>query len=149
MLIHSLTLHKLYTRTSNVTLSELEKQQIRENTTNLTEEQIIQYCIRHTAQKLTFSKHNQLSKGKANCVGYSSLGCAVLNYAFTVHNIKNKATHVVGYVYCGEINLNKILMLIYPNTGFVKDHDFIELNDCYIDPCIYDYLGNSCKTSKR
>ena len=78
-----------------------------------------------------------------------------MNILFEKNNIKGVAHPVVGQVYLNRgvsINLNQLAKKITPQNlnNFVKDHDFVEVqcDGCivYIDPCLYDLVGNNCKT---
>lgn len=112
---------------------------------------VIDYSVKLTAKLLTFSatqgKLGNNKKSKANCVGYARLCVSICNYGFRQNHIQAKAKPVVGYVYLWNINLCK---LISHNTSgrlslFTKDHDFVDIDGKFVDPCIYDILDVEAK----
>ena len=120
--------------------------------------EVIRYSCSLTAELLSFSTTNDISNGKANCIGYAQLSTAICNYTMAFVGtrmedesmLKVKARPVVGYVRYAGINLNKLLQKILPQKykSFFKDHDFMEVNFgggnvTYVDACIYDYLGSN------
>lgn len=137
--------------TEPIELSQSLKERIQEETQGMDKAEIIDYSVSLTAKLLTFSAtqgklgDNKISK--ANCVGYARLCASICNYGFRKNYIQAKAKHVVGYVYLWNINLCK---LISHNTSgklslFTKDHDFVEVDGKFVDPCIYDILKIKAK----
>lgn len=96
---------------------------------------------------LSFSAKNDISNGKANCVGYAQLSSAIINYAFKLNDMPYKARPVVGQVYCFGINLTALSQKILPakHRPFFKDHDFVEVNlgneIIYTDSSLRDLTG--------
>ena len=114
-------------------------------------EQIIDYSLSLTASELKFAFKNDITNGKANCVGYAQLCAAICNQAMAANGIEGKARPVVGYIESNGINWCKVLKAIAPKASyknFVKDHDFVELTigsrRYYFDPSIYDVFGFLC-----
>lgn len=101
---------------------------------------VINDCLSLVATELSFAQKNDIPNHKANCVGYAKYAADVINYAFKVKHINDHAKPVVGHVISFGINLNKVLpwFVSKKHKSFVKDHDFIETNNYYIDPTIYD-----------
>lgn len=139
----------------NTKLSLQEKTYIKANTIGLSAYEIIDFSIKYSADKLKFTKKNDLPNYKANCVGYAKYCAAVCNYAATVNNINLKAKPVVGYVYYYSINLCSVLRAIVPEQykNFVKDHDFVEFRIgskiIYGDPSLYDIIGTAGYITKH
>ena len=106
---------------------------------------IINDCLSLVATKLSFAQKNDIPNHKANCVGYARYAADVINYAFKVKHINDHAKPVVGHVISFGINLNKIAPLLVPKKykNFVKNHDFVETNNYYIDPTIYEFTLNN------
>lgn len=96
---------------------------------------------------LIFDRANDITNGKANCVGYAQLTSATINYAFKITNLPYKAKPVVGKVYLLGIDLNNITQRILPKMHrlFFKDHDYVEigLGDkiIFIDTSSQDLTG--------
>lgn len=96
---------------------------------------------------LSFSVKNDITNGKANCVGYAQLSSAIINYAFKLNDMSYKARPVVGQVYCFGINLTALSQKILPakHRPFFKDHDFVEVdlghNAIYVDCSLQDLIG--------
>jgi hypothetical protein len=118
---------------------------------------VIPYSVEYTANNLEFSEKNELDKGKANCIGYAQYCSAVANYLFKQKHIKSecKAKPVVGVLKIAKLDLCKVVSSIMPNSklrNFTKDHDFVEFDmdgdTIYVDPCLYDFIGDDCKTWK-
>lgn len=144
---HNLTLCKVSNRTFiPVNLSSEFKQEIKKETKNMSEEDIVAYCNNKTQEKLTFStkceKFDDRRKTKMHCVGYAQVFSSICNYAFSVNGIKGKVRPVVGHVYQNGINLNDYSKLLPERwKNFTKDHDFAEviLSDgkiVYVDPLL-------------
>jgi hypothetical protein len=115
---------------------------------------VIEYSVKYTAHKLSFAVKNDFSRGNANCVGYARFCASVANYLMRRNAIRGKARPVVGTVLFWDSDLCKILSSVMPNRrlkNFTKDHDFVEFDFggdiVYVDPNIYDYTGNMCRTS--
>ncbi len=79
---------------------------------------------------LSFSAKNDITNGKANCVGYAQLSSAIINYAFKLNDMPYTARPVVGQVCCFGINLTALSQRLLPaiHRPFFKDHDFVEVN---------------------
>lgn len=92
--------------------------------------EVIKACNVLCCELLSFSAKNDITNGKANCVGYAQLSSAIINYAFKLNDMPYKARPVVGQVYCCGINLTALSQKILPakHRPFFKDHDFIEVN---------------------
>lgn len=138
-----------------VTLSDKEKMVIAESTQKLDKWGIVNQAIVFCAKKLRFAAHNHIASGEANCVGYAQLCATVCNYAFDAHGIPCKARPVVGSVRWLGIDLCNWAYRLMPQKykGFVKDHDFVEIDwdgdkTLYVDPCLYDVIGNKVVTFK-
>jgi hypothetical protein len=115
---------------------------------------VIEYSVKYTARKLSFAGKNDLSRGEANCVGYARFCASVANYLMRRNSIRGTAKPVVGTVFFWGSDLCKTVSSVMPNRklkNFTKDHDFVEFDFggdiVYVDPNIYDYTGNMCKTS--
>ena len=134
-------------------LSADMKEQIANDTKGFTEEEIITYSTKQTAKMLRFTKTNDIEAGKANCVGYAKLCAAICQQGFIANNIKGRAMPVVGDVRRFGVSICKILKSIVSSSweGFVKDHDFVEVQlpdrTVYFDACLYDYTYNNCNTT--
>lgn len=129
-------------------LSFDNKKQITELVTPLeTSIDIVNVCSELTTDLLSFSKRNDISNGKANCVGYARLTTAIINYAFQIKKLPCQAKHVVGKVYLFEIDLNNVAQGILPEEyrPFFKDHDFVEVDlgdaTVYVDSSLCDLTG--------
>lgn len=109
---------------------------------------VVDYALDMTADKLQFSKRNDIPNGKANCVGYARYYATVCNYIFKAKGYDCDARPVVGYIDLNGTNLCNVLKETAPNEykNFVKDHDFVQLifghDRAFIDPCLYDLIGN-------
>ena len=96
---------------------------------------------------LSFSAKNDITNGKANCVGYAQLSSAIINYAFKLNDMPYKARPVVGQVYCVGINLTALSQKILPakHRPFFKGHDFVEVDlgnkVIYTDSSLQDLTG--------
>lgn len=131
-------------------LSTSMKEQIVNDTKGFSEEEIITYSTKRTAKMLRFTKTNDIEAGKANCVGYAKLCAAICQQGFDANNIKGRAKPVVGDVRRFGFSICKMLKSIVPSSweGFVKDHDFVEVQlpdkTVYFDACLYDYTYDNC-----
>jgi len=128
-LILPLTLTKIANRPNPYYPDKALRSEIREETKEMSAEEIRNYSVKKTAGNLSFTVSNNLPKGKANCVGYAQMCASISNYAFRVNGINASAKPVVGYVFCCGINLCNILKWFMPSKrweNFVKDHDFVE-----------------------
>ncbi len=152
-----LSLSKLGNRDSvSVTLSDNDKAIISARTKSQNVQEIIVQVIVFTAEKLTFAVHNDIKNGKANCIGYAQLCAKACNYAFEINGMESKARPVVGSVLWFGINVCDIAYSLAPKKykNFVKDHDFVEidLRNCktiYVDPCLYDLIGDDVMTLSK
>lgn len=140
----SVSFQKIADRPQTVSiLTNFQKQRIREETKGMTEKQIMDYSLKTTSKMLSFSKKNNISKGKANCIGYAKLCSDICNYAFYENQIKASAKPVVGYIKILGFNVHPVVQKLTPESmkNFVKDHDFVEItpNHTFIDPSLYDY----------
>lgn len=119
---------------------------------------VVRYSCILTSELLSFSQKNNITHGKANCVGYAQLSSSICNYAIYTLSIQMKdeslkqikARPVVGTVHYAGIDLNKISQYILPDKykPFFKDHDFMEIdfgnNDIkYVDSCLFDIFGTN------
>ena len=144
-------------KTSNVNssynISSEMKDRIRVETQGMEDVRIAKYCVQLTSEILEFSKKNDIQKGKANCVGYARVCKSLCEYAYRINNRNISVRHVRGYVTDSGVNLCKVMEFISPKElkGFVKDHDFIELNFgnsyVYLDPTSYDMIGRDNMTT--
>lgn len=149
---YNISLSKIKDRnTEPIELNQSLKERIQEETQGMNKAEVIDYSVKLTAKLLTFSatqeKLGDNKKSKANCVGYARLCASICNYGFRLNHIQAKAKPVVGYVYLWNINLCK---LISHNTSgklslFTKDHDFVDVDGKFVDPCIYDILNIEAK----
>ncbi|MBR6283143.1 MAG: hypothetical protein IKR25_02470 [Muribaculaceae bacterium] len=151
----SFTLVKQHDRANTYRLPKSIITHVTDETIGMNEEQIIDYSLSLTAQKLEFSIKNNIANGEANCVGYAQLCAAICNEALRNNGYKNRAKCVVGYVKCCGVNLCNVAKCLGSNPkykAFVKDHDFVELTvngkTYYFDPSFYDVLGSKCLTVK-
>lgn len=152
--LFSFELVKTADRGGNVyPLSADLKEQIAKETKGFTEKEIITYSTKLTARMLRFTKTNDIEAGKANCVGYAKLCAAICQHGFNANKIKGRAKPVVGDVRKFGVSICKMLKSIVSSSweGFVKDHDFVEVQlpnkTVYFDACLYDYTFNNCKTT--
>ncbi len=135
-------------------LSKQIKERIVKETSELPYDiSIMDYCFGLTNELLEFSSKNDIEHGKANCVGYTKMFTAISNYALMVNKYEGRVKPVVGYItWCG-INLCDVLKLVVPKKyeGFVRDHDFVELeyedHYVYVDPTLYDLMWSKCRTT--
>ena len=149
---YNISLSKIKDRkTEPIELSQSLKGRIQKETQGMDKAEVIDYSVKLTAKLLTFSatqgKLGDNKKSKANCVGYARLCASICNYGFRQNHIQAKAKPVVGYVYLWNVNLCK---LISHNTSgklslFTKDHDFVDIDGKFVDPCIYDILNIEAK----
>lgn len=153
--IASFGLVKTGERNKTFRLTTSQAKQVTHDTRSFTELEIIDYSLRLTASSLSFCTRNNISNGKANCVGYAQFCSSVCNTALTANKIKAKAVPVVGYITTDNINLCKLAESVMPKQSyknFVKDHDFVELRTrtsvYQFDPCLYDVIGVSCLSKK-
>lgn len=153
--VSSFRLVKTGERTKVHHLTHSQTNQITHDTKSFTEQQIIDYSLNLTANCLSFCSYNDISNGKANCVGYARFCSSVCNTALSANNINARATPVVGYITINGINLCKVaesVMSRQSYKNFVKNHDFVEIKTSkfvyQFDPCLYDVIGVSC-LSKR
>lgn len=133
----------------NVQLSNPLKHKISRDTKGYTDAQIIEYSINLTADELRFSKQNDISSHKANCVGYAQLCCSICNYAFIVNHSKSRAKPVIGYIKILGFNIHPLAQALLPALkNFVANHDYVQCGTRYFDPSIYDVsfglLGRRC-----
>lgn len=149
----NISLLKISDRTSNYLPSKSLKEEIKIETKGLSQEEIRKYSIKKTASILSFTIKNDISNGKANCVGYAQMCAGISNYAFRINGYNSFAKPVVGYVKLLGVNLCNILKLCMPTKrweNFVKDHDFVEYHIdgdiIYCDASTYDLIMNDCKT---
>lgn len=152
-----LSLSKLANRDCvSVTLLDEDKAIISARTKSQNVQEIIAQVIIFTAEKLTFAVHNDIKNGKANCIGYAQLCAKACNYAFEINGMESKARPVVGSVVWFGIDVCDIAYGLAPKKykNFVKDHDFVEVEDLrnrktiYVDPCLYDLIGDDVMTLK-
>ena len=110
-------------------------------------EDIAVYAKKKTAADLSFSWHNDIVNGKANCVGYAQYAAVICNELFKRNNIKAKAKPVVGCYYFRNTNIHNLITKFIDNqqiNNFIKDHDYVEIVDSEsnvvysFDPSIYD-----------
>ena len=151
-----LSLSKLHNRCYvSVKLSDKDKAIISTSTKLQDIQGIIAQVVVFIADKLVFAVHNDIENGKANCVGYAQLCAEACNYAFEINGIDSEACPVVGSVVWFGIDLCDIAYDLAQKKyrNFVKDHDFVEIDlrnnkTIYIDPCLYDLVGNDVMTLK-
>jgi len=152
--LSSFRLEKKYERSAaQCVLTQELRSRIRRETKGADVSVIVDYSLELTAERLFFSEKNNISDGKANCIGYARFCSDVCNYAFKYNGLSYVSKPVVGIVYYFNIDLCKMLTAVVPERykGFVKDHDFIEITSgsstvFYFDPCLYDVIGNRCET---
>ena len=101
LLISGLKLVKTGNRQVSYSLTTEMRNQIDKETCGMTAFEIQIYSIEFTAKHLDFAKRNDISKGKANCVGYAQLCACVFNQALASNKLKGYAKPVVGYVKLG------------------------------------------------
>ncbi|MBR3673289.1 MAG: hypothetical protein IKN65_03205 [Clostridia bacterium] len=143
--------------TQNITLPTEVVKMIDERWECVDEEEVINGALSITARYLTFSKHNNLQKGEANCVGYAQLCAAIMNELFRRNKLYDcSAKPVVGYATFYRLNLCRILERFAPKKwkNFFKNHDFVEFRidntpSHYYDPTIYDLMNCHCETVAR
>lgn len=110
-------------------------------------EDIAVYAKKETADALSFSKQNDVSNGKANCVGYAQYAATLCNKLFKCNHINAKAKPVVGCYHLGNTNIHEVAIKLLSDPkiiNFIKDHDYVEIVDSLgevvysFDPSIYD-----------
>lgn len=91
--------------------------------------ELIKRCDRIVCRNLRFAYKNQISKGKANCVGYAQMTSDAVNYAFQLNHLLYKAYPVYGRVHLFGIDLHPFVMGLLPSKykAFFKDHDYVEI----------------------
>lgn len=148
-----LSLQKTGNRAYHYTLPKELKQRIETDAKEFADDKdIVDYSFCLTNELLTFSEKNNISRGKANCIGYSQLFTSICNYALQVKGYEKRAKPVVGYVKWYGINLCKIARFLAPKRykNFVKDHDFVELNygsyRVYCSPTLNEMIWNDGHT---
>lgn len=147
--IYSLDLRKTSNRGwGDYHLTSNLKEQVVAKTKNLDNpEDIIEECCDITIDYLTFAQKNDIANKKANCVGYARLTSALLNHAFRINKLDNRAKPVVGTVHSFGVNLNNVAQSILPSSWrpFFKDHDFVEISTgkgrIYVDTSLRDLTG--------
>ena len=107
-------------------------------------------ALKATASELSFatsqssSNPNGLIKsGKAHCVGYASVYCAVATHLLDELNLSNKyrCDHLVGHLYMLNQNMHSFI-----NHKFFSNHDYNRIlnlatkEEYLADPSLYDYL---------
>lgn len=154
IVLSPMSLTKIGDRANPYVLDKGLKEKVARETEGMNEEEVLKYSVKKTASLLTFSVRNDLTKGKANCVGYAQMGAAIANYAFKLNGMDATARPVVGYVMFYGINLCNVLKWFMPNKrceNFVKDHDFVEYHidgqTIYCDASAYDLIYKDCKTT--
>lgn len=120
------------------------------NNTTITADRIIRIASETTNQTLqfTFQKAstdpNELAKiGKANCIGYSTMFNAIINFLIAETNLEKELTakHLVGEMDFLGVDLHQFF-----TATFYKDHDYNTIENkltgktIIIDPSINDYL---------
>ena len=152
-LMHLIKLEKTGDRNTNYALSQDVCASVKTDTQAMTEDEIIEYSLNRVAAELEFAVHNNISNGKANCIGYAQLCAAICNVAFDANRLQCRAEPVVGIIKLGPIDLCHLASSILPSqqaAAFVQDHDFVEIKSTdktfFIDPSIFDYMGNPCFT---
>lgn len=149
----SFTLVKTSDIDSSYEIPQELKEKIRLETQGMEDVRIAKYCVKLTSNKLRFSEKNDIKNGLANCVGYARVCKSLCNYAYKVNNRNITVKHVRGYVSESSVNLCKVAQSLVPKRykGFVKDHDFIEINFgnsyVYLDPSLYDLIGRDNMTT--
>ena len=149
------SLAKVSNRPRNYSVPKDLRTEIAAEVSGMSADEIMSYGLRKTAHMLRYTEKNDLTNGMANCIGYAEVYAGICNHAFNVNKVQCKATPVVGYVMAGKINLCTIAERIAPQRwkGFLKDHDFVEFtlgdSTIYQDACIYDILGNRCRTTVK
>ncbi len=133
----------------NVQLSNSLKQKISNDTKGYSDDQIIEYSINLTADELRFSKINDISNHKANCVGYAQLCSSICNCAFILNHSDSRAKPVVGYIKIFGFNIHPLAQKLLPSLkNFVANHDYVQCGTTFFDPSIYDVsfglLGSKC-----
>ena len=147
--IYSLDLRKTSNRSwGDYHLTSNLKEQVVAKTKNLDNpEDIIEACCDITTDYLSFAQKNDIANKNANCVGYARLTSALLNHAFRINKLDNKAKPVVGTVHSFGVNLNDVAQSILPSSWrpFFKDHDFVEVSTgkgrIYVDTSLRDLTG--------
>ena len=120
---------------------------------NILMDLMIDFSLEITSEYLDFTFENTstdlnslLKSGKANCVGYSVVFNAILNYLLdktkTETILDFTTEHVVGQISVNGININELF-----TDPFFKDHDFIIIDYLKsnerigVDPSLYEYFG--------
>ena len=156
LMITCMNLKPLYQRTSfsPPALSQKERNEIQAETQNFTtDRQLFDYAIDKAGERLHFTMRNNLKNNGANCIGYTALAKAYLNYALSIHGKRNKTYHYVGTVHSFGISLNMVLQSFLPEKHklFVKDHDFLGMKAdtgelILASPTLKDLTGFSAYT---
>lgn len=147
--ISSIQLGKIgYRPKASITLDDQLKSQIKADCQSVNDiNEIIRKCNDIVCARLSFAYRNDISNGKANCVGYALLSSSVLNYAFRLNSLPCKAKPVYGKAYLWRIDLHPIMKSFVPDKydPFFNDHDYVEI-DCgdhyiYTDVSLMDLTG--------
>lgn len=145
-------------RTRNYNLSALtqqEKDQIKEETKDLNEEQIFWYGITKAKDDLEFTRGNDVKNNKANCVGYTAYAKQIMDYGLKVNGFDNRTYHYIGHLEpLGLFNLNSAVCAFLSNEkdkNFFKDHDFVGIEmeggrQILFSPSLYDVFNFGCWT---
>ena len=119
--------------------------------TNLDIEKIIKLGLSITSKRLNFTSNkndndpNKLIFTKtAHCVGYASFFATTCNYLLKKYDLSGEwtAKPQIGQIYFSNINIHK-----YFNSSFLKDHDFVTIENkktgktFAVDPTLSDYLN--------
>lgn len=108
--------------------------------------------LRFKLGKVSKNPNELLQSGEANCIGYSALFNAIVQYLIAKQGLSGsvEARHLIGKLDVFGINLHQFFA-----DPFYKDHDFNQVINIktgvsvWIDPSVSDYLGIDRVTLKH
>lgn len=124
------------------------KEKIQTETQGMNGNEVIAYCRKLTAGRLSFSMYHaenninkMFPKSKAHCVGYAAFFASTCQYAFHVNGINGHCDHARGWIHILGMNIHAP----FRDVGSLKDHDYVNVRlgdkTIIVDPSIEDFLG--------
>lgn len=148
IIIYSIRLEKTGYRDGEYKLTGTQKSIIDSECAGISDiDDLIDKCGKLVCKQLRFTHSNDLNNGQANCVGYAKFHAAILNHAFRINRISNRARRVYGKVCLWGIDLHPLFKTVVPKKyeSFLNDHDYTEIDMgkeyLYIDSSIQDLFG--------
>lgn len=115
--IHSVRLEKIGYRSGEYSLTETQRKSIELECAGITDiEILIDKCGKFVCNQLIFAYRNDFNNGQANCVGYAKFHVAVLNHAFKINDLPNRARPVYGKAHLWRIDLHPLFKSIVPKS---------------------------------